>query len=182
MDALAVAEKGHSECNKGFGALDNSDGECVEPSWFRDANLSNKGETPIQVTHAQSGVLDGALILVAEDNADTGLLIRIQLERCRATVMMATNGFDALSLFRRRRPSLIISDISMPLMDGYELLDRVRQLDSQDGANTPAIAITAYCDPTKQERAKKVGFMRLLTKPLMPNDLLDTIREVLRRV
>jgi CheY-like chemotaxis protein len=134
----------------------------------------------MQVTHAEGRVLDGAVILVAEDNADTGLLIRILLERCRATVMLATNGFDALSHFRRCRPSLIISDISMPLIDGYELLDRVRQLDSQEGVNTPAIAITAYCDPRKQERAKKAGFTRFLTKPLVPNHLLDTIREVLR--
>jgi hypothetical protein len=60
----------------------------------------------MQVTDAEGGVLDGAVILVAEDNADTGLLIRIQLERCRATVMLATNGFDALSLFRRCRPRI----------------------------------------------------------------------------
>jgi CheY-like chemotaxis protein len=136
-------------------------------------------EINVQVTRATNGLLDGAVILVADDNADARLLIRILLERCRATVMSASNGFDALNLARSCRPNLLISDISMPLMDGYELLARLRQLNFQDGVRTPAIAITADSDPGARGKATKAGFIRFLTKPLVPDRLLDTICEVL---
>jgi serine/threonine protein kinase len=56
----------------------------------------------------------------------------------------------------------------MPLMDGYELLARLRQLNFQDGFRTPAIAITANSDPGVREKAVKAGFIRFLTKPLVP--------------
>jgi CheY-like chemotaxis protein len=137
-------------------------------------------ETNVKVTRATNGLLDGVVILVAEDNADARLLIRILLERRHATVMTATNGFDALNLARSCRPNLLISDISMPLMDGYELLARVQQLNFQDGFRTPAIAVTAHSDPGAREKAAKAGFIRLLTKPLLPGRLLDTICEVLQ--
>jgi CheY-like chemotaxis protein len=137
-------------------------------------------ETNVHVTRATNGLLGGAVILVAEDNADARILIRILLERCRATVMTASNGFDALNLARSCRPNLLISDISMPLMDGCELLARVRQLNFQDGVRTPAIAIAADSDPGAREKAAKAGFLRFLTKPLVPGRLLDTICEVLQ--
>jgi CheY-like chemotaxis protein len=144
----------------------------------REQRATSK-EINAQVTRATNGLLDGAVILVAEDNADARLLIRILLERCRATVMSASNGFDALKLARSCRPNLLISDISMPLMDGYELLARLRQLNFQDGVRTPAIAITADSDPGAREKATRAGFIRFLTKPLVPSRLLDTICEVL---
>jgi CheY-like chemotaxis protein len=137
-------------------------------------------EINVQVTLATNGILDGTVILVAEDNADARLLIRILLERCSATVMIASNGLDALNLFENCRPNLLISDISMPLVDGYELLARIRQMNCQDSVRIPAIAISANSDPAARQKARNAGFIRFLTKPLLPGRLLDTIREVLQ--
>jgi CheY-like chemotaxis protein len=125
--------------------------------------------------------LKGCLILLVEDHKDTLDAIRLFLEFRRARVLAATAGQDGLDLVLRHQPKVIISDLSMPEMDGYELLEQVRQLAPEQGGDAPMIAVTGRSDAEERRKALAAGFVRFLTKPVDPEQLVDEICKVLGR-
>ncbi|MBV8378660.1 MAG: response regulator [Verrucomicrobia bacterium] len=127
----------------------------------------------------KKNLLTGCLILVIEDHKDTLEAIRLFLEYRRAKVLAATAGRDGLDLVARHRPEVIISDLSMPQMDGYELLEHVRELAPEEGGDAPVIALTGLFDAEERRRALEAGFARFLTKPIDPDQLVDEICKVL---
>src|SRR5207244_3616707 len=84
--------------------------------------------------------LSGIDALVVDDDRDARELIKRILNDCGATVRIAGSASDALALFRDEVPKLLISDLGMPDVDGFELLDRVRRLPRDQGGQVPAIA------------------------------------------
>ena len=90
-------------------------------------------------------------------------------------LLHAENGVEAIALFREHRPALILMDISMPEMDGYEALRGIRALD----ATIPVIALTAYAFETDRQQMKACGFNSSLAKPLNARELKQTIRREL---
>ena len=121
--------------------------------------------------------LKGRLILIVEDHKDTRDAIRLFLEFCGARVLAAASGRDGLDFLSRYRPKVIICDLSMPQMDGYDLLGHVRELAPEDAA--PVIALTARSDAEERQKALKAGFARFLTKPVDPEQLVHEICNVL---
>jgi CheY-like chemotaxis protein len=121
--------------------------------------------------------LKGCLILIVEDYKDTRDAIRLFLEFCGARVLAAATGRDGLDLVSRYHPKVIVSDLSMPQMDGYDLLGHVRELAPEDA--TPVIALTAHSDAEERQKALKAGFARFLTKPVDPEQLVHEICNVL---
>ena len=116
----------------------------------------------------------GCLILIVEDYKDTRDAIRLFLEFCGARVLAAATGRDGLDLVSRYHPKVIVSDLSMPQMDGYDLLlEHVRELAPEDAA--PVIALTARSDAEERQKALKAGFARFLTKPVDPEQLIHEI-------
>jgi CheY-like chemotaxis protein len=123
--------------------------------------------------------LNGSLILLVEDHRDTRDALRLFLEFCRARVLAAATGQDGLDLVARHHPKVIISDLSMPQMDGYELLEHVRELAPEDGGDVPVIALTGRSDAEERQKALEAGFARFLTKPVDPEQLVHEICNVL---
>jgi CheY-like chemotaxis protein len=122
-------------------------------------------------------LLKGCLILIVEDYKDTRDAIRLFLDLCGARVLAAATGRDGLDLVSRYHPKVIVSDLSMPQMNGYDLLGHVRELAPEDAA--PVIALTAHSDAEERQKALKAGFARFLTKPVDPEQLVHEICNVL---
>jgi two-component system CheB/CheR fusion protein len=122
--------------------------------------------------------LRGARILVVDDSHDSLEMLRILLSSEGAQLTTAAGGQEALNLARSENFDLIISDISMPEMDGYELLTRLR--DDPRLAQIPAIALTGFGRPEDVARAREVGFTSHITKPLDFDYLVELARTALR--
>src|SRR5205085_9655599 len=91
-----------------------------------------------------SASLDGLVILVVDDEPDTRELLRTSLSECGALVTVAASVDEAFAAFEAAIPDILISDIGMPDVDGYELIRRLRELPLEGGGKVPAIALTAY--------------------------------------
>lgn len=120
-------------------------------------------------------VVDKLPILVVDDDADTLAFVTRLLEEYGAVVYRARSAGDALDQLRSIQPSLIISDIGMPQMDGYELLRRIRQHTNDMIRAAPAIAITAFTRPDDRARALDAGFQIHVSKPIDPTSLMAAI-------
>jgi|SRR5215216_1571390 len=104
-------------------------------------------------------------VLVAEDSQDTRIMLKRAFEMKGYRVFEAEDGRQALEIARRYRPSLMIVDLNMPVLDGLETIKNVRQLEG-NGEHTPIVAITAYDVYGMQEAALETGCNRYLSKPL----------------
>jgi CheY-like chemotaxis protein len=123
--------------------------------------------------------LTGCLILLVDDHKDFLDAIRFFLELRQANVLAATAGQAGLDLVIRHHPRIIISDLAMPLMNGYELLEQVRHLAPEQGGDAPIIALTGRSDSEERGKALKAGFAKFLTKPVDLEQLVDEICNLL---
>ncbi len=89
-----------------------------------------------------------------------------------AVILTAASAADGLELLPDRRPNLLVSDIGMPHMDGYEFIRAVRSLPFDKGGDTPAIALTAFARSEDRRRALMAGFQMHVAKPVEPAELL----------
>ena len=94
---------------------------------------------------------------------------------------MADCATEALVLFDRYPPDVLISDIGMPDVDGYRLMQQIRQRAPSEGGLIPAIALTAYASEYDHQRALTAGFQQHLAKPIEPEALVNAIASVLNR-
>jgi PAS domain S-box-containing protein len=118
--------------------------------------------------------LDTIRLLVVEDEADTLEFLRRLLTAHGATVLTAVSAPEALFIVRHEKPDLLISDIGLPEMDGYDLIQRVRR-EPSPGRDIPAIALTAYARSEDRTRALRAGYQAHIGKPVEPNELLAMI-------
>jgi CheY-like chemotaxis protein len=123
--------------------------------------------------------LEGCVILLVDDHKDTLDAMRLYLEFRLAKVLAVTAGRDGLDLITRHHPKVIVSDLSMPLMDVYELLQQIRRLSPEEGGEAPIIALTGRSDTEERRKALDAGFARFLTKPVNPEELVHEICNVL---
>ncbi|MGV9172785.1 MAG: response regulator [Promethearchaeia archaeon] len=120
-------------------------------------------------------------ILVVEDEEPVKLIIQLVLENNGYTVLTAKNGENALSILKESdiTPELIISDIRMPEMDGYELFSRI--LSKKEWQNIPFIFLTGLDSKKDIYKGKSLGVDDYLTKPVREEDLLAIVRGKLKR-
>ncbi|MGL5808224.1 MAG: hybrid sensor histidine kinase/response regulator, partial [Xenococcaceae cyanobacterium] len=139
--------------------------------------------TPTEAIAAQ--ILTGIRVLVVDDEADSLELISFILSQQGASVTSVSSGLEAIQILSEFTPDILLSDIAMPDIDGYNLLNSIRR-SSVDLANSttenwqaackiPAIALTAYAEEAHQERAFAAGFQWHLAKPVDPNRLISTV-------
>jgi two-component system CheB/CheR fusion protein len=102
-------------------------------------------------------------VLVVDDSEDTTEMVRHLLEIGGAAVNVATSGVEALALASDKEFDVVLSDISMPGMDGFEFLRKLRELPGKQ--DLPAIALTGFGRPEDMQRASDEGFHAHLTKP-----------------
>jgi signal transduction histidine kinase/CheY-like chemotaxis protein len=122
--------------------------------------------------------LSGVKVLVVDDEPDARELVSRVLTDCHADVWTAATAADALELLERERPHVLVSDIGMPGVDGYELLRRMRALGEARGGRIPAIALTAFARSEDRTRALRAGFLVHVSKPVEPSELVATVAAV----
>lgn len=125
-----------------------------------------------------TGALEGTSILVVDDSTETTDMLSKLLEMDGAHVQTACGGREALALARKSSFDLVISDISMPEMDGYQLIQNLRRLPKM--ANVPALALTGFGRVSDIDRARREGFTQHFTKPLDIDKLLRSVRDLTR--
>ncbi|MFB2892873.1 PAS domain S-box protein [Aerosakkonemataceae cyanobacterium BLCC-F50] len=118
-------------------------------------------------------------ILLVDDEPDMRDLVQVILEQQAMQVRVAASAAEALKLFDEQLPDIFISDIGMPEVDGYMLMQQIRSRSPKQGGLIKAIALTAYAGDYDQKQAKKVGFQRHLAKPVEPEDLVRAIADLL---
>ena len=138
-------------------------------------------ESEVAVTADLPG-LAGLRILAVDDHSDTLDMVRRLLTRQGALVETAPSVDDALRVFERWRPDVLVVDIGMPGRDGYDLISTVRRQQAERGGRTPAIALTAFARPEDRIRVLAAGFQMHLAKPADPAELVVSVASLARRL
>jgi signal transduction histidine kinase len=123
--------------------------------------------------------LEGLRVLVVDDEPDARDLMRSILERCKMLVETAADAEEGFYLLCSSRPDLLVSDVAMPGGDGYAFVRRVRELPSDGGGRTPAVAVTAFARSEDRTRALLAGYNHHLPKPVEPGELVAVIASVM---
>lgn len=116
-------------------------------------------------------------ILVAEDDKIIRRLARHILERAGYVVHEATDGLEALAQVKAQKPDLLLLDIMMPNMNGYDVCQTLRS--QQETADLPIVIITAKTEKQAVQRGLDVGANRYLIKPISPKVLVDNVNDIL---
>ena len=117
------------------------------------------------------------LILIVDDEAGVRELLGDALKIAGFSTVTAADGMSALTVIREKKPDLLIIDINMPLMDGFELVERIRK----NGDNTPALMLSARADRVDVTRGLTLGADDYVTKPFGLEELLLRVKAILRR-
>ncbi len=114
-------------------------------------------------------------ILIAEDNFSSLKLLTRLLERWGQQVTLSVNGREALNLFEKDIFDLVLLDIQMPEMDGFEVTAAIREMETKTGKHTPIIALTAHALAGQREQCLTRGMDGFVTKPIEPRKLLEAL-------
>ena len=150
----------------------------------RPATRDPKREHPaaeVRVPLAGLESLDGVRVLAVDDEPDSRGLLRVVLEAAGATVTTAASAAEALGVLESKPTDVLIADIGMPQMDGFELIKHVRTLSNPVAAQVPAAALTAFARSEDRTRALKCGFEMHLAKPVDPGELVASVAMLVRR-
>jgi signal transduction histidine kinase len=125
-------------------------------------------------------LLSGLKVLAVDDQQDTRELIIVALENYGAEVRASDSAFAALEMIREWRPHVVVSDIGLPEIDGYEFIRQLRELEG-DGERIPAIAVTGYAGIVDESKALDAGYALHLSKPIELSKLAAAIAKLSRR-
>jgi CheY-like chemotaxis protein len=125
------------------------------------------------------GLLANLYVLLVDDNADSREIISAYLSHYGASVRVAAGAGEALSALAALRAHVVVTDISMPGMDGFDLLEEIRKMEGESERPTPVIAYTAFGN--LRDAVLEAGFVSYLTKPLEPDLLVQAIAEAAGR-
>lgn len=114
-------------------------------------------------------------VLIAEDNAVNQLLIRRLLQRMGHSVIMAANGAEAVRFFDQETPDIVLMDVQMPVMDGFEATKAIRDRERGDQDRVPIIAMTAHAMQGYREECLDAGMTDYVAKPIRVEDLTNAI-------
>jgi two-component system, cell cycle response regulator DivK len=126
---------------------------------------------------SEAGACMGKCILVVEDQEDNRQILRDLLGNAGYELTEAENGEEAITAAGKQRPDLILMDIQLPIMDGYEATRLIRT--NPDLRSVPIIAVTSYALAGDEDKALAAGCDGYVTKPYSPRDLLAKVRTYL---
>jgi PAS domain S-box-containing protein len=132
-------------------------------------------------TRSEQASLEGLQILIVDDEPDTLDLITVELAQHGAQVTGAANAEDALRALEQGRFDLLISDIGMPNVDGYELIRQIRQEEAGKDKRIPAVALTAYARIQDRIQAIVAGYSTHIAKPVDANELVTVVASLAGR-
>jgi CheY-like chemotaxis protein len=127
-------------------------------------------------------ILEGVRVLVVDDEADARDALVGLLERYGARVRTAGSVAEAIAALSQALPQVLISDLGLPAVDGYELIRRVRELPEASGGSLPALAVSAYVTEEHCKKAIATGFQRHLGKPVAPAELVIEVARLAGRL
>jgi PAS domain S-box-containing protein len=140
------------------------------PNAAEKTEPKNQRYSPTTAQHSLSGLR----VLIVDDERDTRELIAaLLMTTCEAEVVSVSSATEALDQMERQRFDLLISDIGMPEMNGYDLIRRIRQLGEEHGGRTPALALTAYAGIDDRKRALAAGYEMHIPKPFVAAELIS---------
>src|SRR6266851_10066150 len=125
--------------------------------------------------------LDGVHVLAVDDEEDSLTLLREILEAAGAQVTTVASSQEALDAVEKMAPGVIIADIGLPRMDGFELIRRIRQRPERSIREMPAAALTAHARSEDRQRALRSGFQMHLAKPIDPGELVAAVVVLAKR-
>ena len=115
-------------------------------------------------------------VLVVDDEPDVLLLCRLNLQQRGHELLEASNGPTALELARERQPEVIVLDLMLPGMNGYEVLENLKQ--DERTSDIPVLVLTAKSLRVDRERSHTLGASGFLTKPFLPSELCDMVESL----
>ncbi len=145
---------------------------CLPKAKTKDASIA---AGPAELEKPAAIRLQNVGVLVVDDQRDSRELAAHILTEAGAVVRACGSALEALALIVQEPPAVLLADIAMPSMDGYELLRQVRALPQQRGGAVPAVAVTAFAHPEGRRRSYAAGFQFHLSKPLVRAELLEVV-------
>lgn len=125
--------------------------------------------------------LDGIKVLAVDDSDDARELLAMVLTLYGAEVHLAASGAEALDQLANFQADVLVCDIGMPTMNGYELIQQIRALPGDQGGKVPAIAVTAFAREEDRQRVLNHGFQEHIAKPIEPEQLVNAIAQLTMR-
>ena len=123
--------------------------------------------------------LQGLRVLMVDDDGDSCELVATMFSLCGADITTCSSVEEALERLAVLQPQLLLSDIAMPLQDGYVLIQSIRARSKEQGGQIPAIALTAFADKLTRQKVLDAGFDRHVAKPIDPFALADVVIDLL---
>lgn len=147
----------------------------VQPAVPTEQKCPNPAAQTIALSPSVCDKIAGVRVLVVDDEPDARALLRRLLEDCQAVVTTAASAQEAIEHLASSPHDVLVSDIGMPTVDGYELIRRIRALPPEQGANIPAIALTAYARVEDRTKTVLAGFAHHVAKPVEPAELISMV-------
>jgi CheY-like chemotaxis protein len=136
--------------------------------------------SPSRDTAVEFPALPNIVVLAVDDDPDALTLVQEILESAGARVRTAASAIDALEVIAEEPPDVLVSDLGMPAIDGFELIRRIRQM-SGAARDLPAAALTAYARSEDRAKTLRSGFEMHLAKPIDPAELIAAVASLARR-
>ena len=119
--------------------------------------------------------LQGVSVLIVEDDPDTLDMMQFILDKSGAEVITVKSAREAFKILEHLHPDVLVSDLAMPVQDGYEFIRQLRSMEQDCGGNIPAVALSAYTGVENRIRALAAGFQMYVPKPVDPEELVEVI-------
>jgi CheY-like chemotaxis protein len=119
-------------------------------------------------------------VLVVDDNGEACEALKAVLEAEGASVSTSSSAAAALDHVDQQLPDVMLVDIGMPVVNGFELVELLRSRPAGRGGEVPVAALTGYMSSADRDRAVAAGFQAYLVKPVNPSELIDTVRSLAR--
>ena len=147
----------------------------------RQSSAADSSPAALVTRHSlrEAGVTRAYKILLAEDDRVNQLLAVRLLRRLGHQVELASDGRETIAALAKQRFDVVLLDIQMPLMDGFEVISRIREEEKQTGAHLPVIAMTAHALTGDRERCLACGMDGYVAKPVRHQELIEAIDQLL---
>lgn len=146
-----------------------------------ETKISSVKENTSGTDERAASAIRGLRVLVVDDEVDTREWISQALEHYGTEVIAIATAKEVLEVLDRLKADILVSDIGMPVEDGYSLIAKVRSRSSEQGGEIPAIALTAYAREEDRRRSLQAGFQMHMSKPIEPLDLVRAIAKLAGR-
>ncbi len=153
----------------------------TEPVHPLPRNLLPSSIPPEAPSTPLHGLLQGTRVLVVDDEADAREALVELLARYGAEVRSAASVIEAMAALAASLPDVLVSDLGMPGMDGYELIRRVRLLPADAGGLLPSLAVSGYATPEHRKKVLRTGFQTHLEKPVAAAELVNEVARLAGR-